>query len=193
MTGPSAANTGAYYHGSRALGYEEKRMGQRLWKEESAALRRFMSDAEGSVLDIPVGTGRFLRFYQEIGLSVIGMDVSEDMLKQADAKRTDAELVIGSILEIDLATDSVDTAVCVRLLNLLSEDEMKQALSELQRVARDQIIITLRSGQEITKNKNGRSQTQDHRAFLDVLDGWRILESIHLGKRGYHMHKIVPV
>lgn len=118
------------------------RAGQPKWRVENDAMARFLDriGAGASVLDIPVGTGRFLVDYRTRGMPAIGMDVSQDMMAQARLKVPDADLRYGDILAIDMPDASVDAAVAVRIMSWLKIAEMRQALSELARVSRRWII-----------------------------------------------------
>lgn len=129
------------YRGRTAEIYDQ-RSGSAKWHAEEAAMERFLSivGRGAKVLDIPVGTGRFLAAYRRHGMSAIGMDVSEDMMAQARLKVPESDLRVGDILAINLPTQSVDLAVAVRILSWLTIDEMKHALYELSTVARSWII-----------------------------------------------------
>lgn len=118
------------------------RAGQPKWNAENAAMARFLDriGPGASVLDIPVGTGRFLVDYRSRGMPAIGMDVSHDMMAQARLKVPDADLRYGDILAIDLPDASVDVAVAIRIMSWLKIAEMRQALSELARVSRRWIV-----------------------------------------------------
>lgn len=147
----NAITTRDLYRGESAKHYEAERVRQQKWRNEQAAIAEFLAgfSAGQSVLDIPIGTGRFLQLYCAAGLNIIGMDVSEDMMHQARVKNAAADIRYGDILDIPLPDRSVDIAVCVRLLNLITENEMLRAMSELGRVVRQSIILTIRTGPQI--------------------------------------------
>lgn len=152
---PRAQATAANYVGGVAASYDEDRRRQVKWQLEGKLLAETLADLDAGahVLDVPVGTGRFLPLYTAQGLRVTGLDVSADMLHQAALKTDhafgdDVALALGNVLELDLADGSVDVAVCIRLLNMIEPEEMHRALQELQRVARRRVILTLRVGGE---------------------------------------------
>lgn len=130
------------YTGAVAETYDDQRAGKPTWAAENAAVDKWLGiiGTGARVLDIPVGTGRFLAAYRRRYMGVIGMDVSADMLAQARSKDAAADLVIGNILAIDLPYASVDAAISVRIMNWLTLDEVRTALAELARVARTWII-----------------------------------------------------
>lgn len=83
------------------------------------------------VLDLACGTGDFCVELARAGHRPIGIDLSFGMLSEA---RTDAPLVQGDLLQLPLADQSVDAAVCgFALRNLV---ELDPFFAELHRVVR---------------------------------------------------------
>lgn len=163
----NAAITRTTYFGEKARVYDAKNMETDKRAREAAALREFLVNASGTVLDIPVGTGHFIPLYEALGLSVIGMDVSTEMMDQARAKAPEADLRYGDILQIPLADWEVDVAVCIRLLSLIDTDEMVLAIKELGRVASQCVIFSMKVGkQKVIQN---RSITHREDVFHDAL------------------------
>lgn len=136
----------ANYCGPVAEEYEARRASQPQWQAEHAAVRELLAPLRGTagtVLDIPVGTGRFMPIYQEFGLTPLGMDVSPDMLRIAGDRGF--PVFPGDILSIPIVGKCLfRAAICVRLLNWLHADEVAQALSELARVTAGPIIAGIR-------------------------------------------------
>src|SRR5271157_3951015 len=75
---------GYFKYGSQeAENYEIERMKEPLWFEEELFISEYFSqNSPDKVLDIPVGTGRFIPNYRNV-TQVIGIDISENMLNQA--------------------------------------------------------------------------------------------------------------
>lgn len=137
------------YHGEVAEDYDAKREDSPKWKVEQRIIEDMLSDLPSGdwVLDCPVGTGRFIPFYESKDFQVIGMDMSGDMLDKAREKVTKPNkirLVPGNVLKTDRGDDTVDASVMVRLTRWLSPDECRQAIRELARVTRKRIIFTTR-------------------------------------------------
>ena len=136
------------YHGEVATGYDAKRESQTKWHEENRLMREFIKDlpAGTSVVDVPVGTGRFIPLYEELGFHVHGIDISEDMLREAarKAKSDTTYLRTGNAIELDAPDKSYDLAVCIRLFRWISSDEVIDVLEELQRVASKRVIFNAR-------------------------------------------------
>lgn len=99
-----------------------------------------------SILDIPVGTGRFLSAYDQRGLAVTGMDTSAHMLAKAREKLSTATLRLGNIFKIPAPDASFDTVAAIRIMHLIGHDDFEAAFGELKRVARERIVMTLELG-----------------------------------------------
>lgn len=159
------------YHGAIAQGYDQKREDSDKWKIEQRIIEDMLDDLHPGdwVLDCPVGTGRFIRFYEKKGLIVRGVDRSMDMLKQAAMKVATPQrtaLVQGDVRNLPFDTRSVDAAVMCRLTRWLTPDDCQIALKELQRVARKKIISTWR----VRNHQHARS----YELINGALDGWKI-------------------
>ena len=115
----------------RLIGWWERRMfgeDNRPWA---------CSRAEGKVLEVAVGTGLNLPFY-DARLSVVGIDLSPDMLvfarRRALETGREVDLREGDAHAIAFADESFDTVVSTySLCNIPDPD---QALSEMHRVLR---------------------------------------------------------
>lgn len=134
-----------------AKNYDHERVGQGKWAQEQLAMEKLIAHiAEGSTLvDIPVGTGRFFSLYKSKNLNVTGLDVSKDMLAEAKEKAKKEELnnvtfQVENILNISLTDKSVNTCVCIRFLNWLDWPLVEKAFSEIYRVSDQYMIVGLR-------------------------------------------------
>ena len=88
------------------------------------------------VLDVGVGTGFLSIMLAEIGYSVVGVDLSEEMIKNAQKKMDDrglkAKLELGDAEDLPFEDDSFDAVVNRAVLWTLPDP--KKALSEWKRV-----------------------------------------------------------
>lgn len=152
------------YYGKTAELYDVARAIKPKWKNEIAALADFL-DA-GPVLDVPVGTGRFIPVYRTKGLSFTGIDISQDMLSIARMKYGDINVHRGSAFDLSFANESFATAVCVRFLEWLTLDRASVVIDRLRKVAAT-LIFTINHGPE------GRpdAYTYDLAKFLRKIDG----------------------
>jgi ubiquinone/menaquinone biosynthesis C-methylase UbiE len=115
----------------RLIGWWERRMfgeDNRPWA---------CSRAEGKVLEVAVGTGLNLPFY-DAGLSIVGIDLSPDMLAIARQRAVDAgrdvDLREGDAHDLAFDDGSFDTVVCT--FSLCNIPDTDRALAEMHRVLR---------------------------------------------------------
>lgn len=145
------------YRGEVAAGYDAKREKQDKWHKENEIVWALLQEypAGTKVLDVPVGTGRFIPYYEKKKFEVFGMDANQDMIDEAAKKLTeDGELSdsadgkfhfgVGNVKDIPLTNQSVDVSLMIRLTRWLEMWECQQALRELQRVTRKTVIFNAR-------------------------------------------------
>ena len=151
-----------HYYGQTAKDYDAKRQGI-TWELENEFLIAGL-DGVKSVLDCPVGTGRFLPFYQERKIKCVGVDISQDMLAQA-AKKDYGKLVKGSVFDLKR---KAEMGVCFRLFQWLTFDECKQAIKAFDRCV-DRIMLTVQIG----KPKAGGTIVHPE-SWYSLIDHWTI-------------------
>ena len=138
------------YRGAGATDYERERLGEPNWAREQAIVSSMLEvlPRNATLIDVPVGTGRFFEFYQARGLQPVGIDVSADMLAQArrKAEQSGLQMILeeGDIRRLRFPAGSFDAAVCIRLLNLIDLPDAVQAVHELARVSRRSVILGVR-------------------------------------------------
>ena len=159
-----------------ARNYEAKRMTQERWDLENEIVETMLMQQRNDIirlLDIPVGTGRFLAMYKVLGISVVGVDISEEMLRQARGKGHPVHLEIGDATKLRFKDQEFDAAVCVRFLDLIEEDAMRQVMCELFRVTRKHIILTIRLGTKyIAKVNTATHDRAKFKRFIRYHDWW---------------------
>lgn len=171
------------YVGAVAQGYDAKREANPKWIAEQMVIEGMLDDIRpGSwVLDCPVGTGRFLAYYNRREFCVKALDRSPDMLAAAEAKADvlgfDKRRITfgqGDIRSTGLADKCVDVSVMCRLTRWLSPADCVVALRELQRVTRQRIIVTARV--------RNHPHARPYELIASALDGWSIAKD----EAGYH-------
>lgn len=166
----------AKYWGATAQGYNAKRYTQPKWWTEDRLLKDFLSDMPPGIIvvDIPVGTGRFIPFYNERGFLVRGYDASPDMLAEAQKEVNGGHVFLrhGDITAIDLRDNSCDVAVAIRILRYLSEESVVKALKELQRIATQRVIFNAR----VANHPIARPIS----LIESALDGWKITRTAEI-------------
>lgn len=141
-----------YYNGEIAKIYNDKRIHSQKWKREQKILHKIINSFKdkSTILDLPIGTGRFLPFYKNKSHTIVGIDISDDMLSNAKSYSTELgikdtiKLINGDAEKIPLKKNSVDHVVCIRLLNLVPFEVLENIIDEFIRVSRKEIIIQTR-------------------------------------------------
>jgi len=138
------------YYGGIARHYDGSRENSRQWANERAAVEMFFDKLPTglSVIDVPVGTGRFVEIYRRRNLAAKGIDASSDMLQLASEKIEKAgfemPLTLGDIRAIDEPDENFDVAVCIRFLNWINDADVLAAVRQLRRVSRRYLILGAR-------------------------------------------------
>lgn len=174
------------YHGQVAAGYDAKRETSDKWICEQRIIEEWLGELpDGStVLDAPMGTGRFMDICARKKFQLFGLDRQGDMLQQALIKAKgigyDFKFKVGDVLQTGLPDKSVDCVTCIRLTRWLIEEHgpegIQRLLRELQRVARQRIILTARV--------YGHRWAVTTDLIESALDGWRIERNV----AGYEMN-----
>ena len=136
------------YQGPVAREYVARRVQGRKWEREQEIVEAYVKRLPpgSSILDAPIGTGRFLPLY--VDMRIYGLDISRDML--AEARGMDSfeargpGLLMGEVESLPLRDRSVDYVVCARLLNWVPLAVMAGMLAEFSRVARRGMLIGVR-------------------------------------------------
>jgi len=113
-------------------------------------LRRYAIPAGGLVLDVPCGTTRLFDAVAT-GRRYVGLDVSADMLRAADAPAT---LLVGDALRLPFADRSVPLVLCCRLLHHLPEIE--GVVRELVRVSSGFVLASFWDSASWQARRNAR-------------------------------------
>lgn len=120
------------YSDKVAAEYLARRVGSEKWRFEQDSVLGFLRQMRPlSVLDVPMGTGRFVADYPA---AWTGMDSSADMLDQADAsvQKSVCDVMSEEFPEFDR---SFDMALCIRFLNWLDIEDVEFMLCKLRRWA----------------------------------------------------------
>ncbi len=135
------------YRGTIADDYDSARARTELWENQQRAVEDYLAafPAGTRVLDVPVGTGRFLQSYEERDFDAVGVDASGAMLEKARAKAGRIDLRVGNAFELEFSDASFDLVVCIRFFNWLSGPDFQRAFAELARVARGAMIANVKT------------------------------------------------
>ena len=150
----------------------------RFWDRvlDFAGGRRWVcSQATGDVLEIGIGTGLNLSYYQN-GIRLTGIEFSPDMLELARERanelgRGDPDLRLGDAQALEFPDESFDTVVCTLALCTIPDD--RKAVAEARRV--------LRPGGRLLLLEHVRSP------LLPIRAGQRLLEPLTLRFEADHL------
>jgi SAM-dependent methyltransferase len=104
------------------------------YREQARFITRVIKEFNGSgskkLLDVACGTGTHADLLQRGGFDVTGLDISEDILREARKKNSNIRLVRGDMKELNLG-ERFGTIICffISILYNRNEKELKQALS----------------------------------------------------------------
>ena len=133
------------YTADEARNYDRDRESEVHWHLENQFVATLLDRHPGrEVLDVPIGTGRFLRLYEN--RSVVGADLSQPMLREAELRGRqvtglEVTLVRASITDLPFEASRFDLIVCWRMLHLLPPEVVMAAFAELARVCRGTVCI----------------------------------------------------
>ena len=123
--------TGARYDGI-ADWYDTEFQPAPLESETWETLVRLLGDASGALIDVGCGTGSYAAALAEQGWDVTGVDVSEDMLRRAEAKGVHA--VQANAASLPFEDGSFEAAISVFTHTDL--DDFSGVVAEIARVLR---------------------------------------------------------
>lgn len=96
------------------------------------------SNPNSMILDAGIGTGRTAGPLLDLGIHLVGIDISKEMLKKASERlagrvtKSQVSLLIGDATQLPFRDCSFDVVIAVHLLHLLKN--WKQAIRETRRV-----------------------------------------------------------
>lgn len=189
--------TSKKYRGRKAETYESVRTKQKRWKIENDVVWDMLRELQPNrVLDVPVGTGRFIQMYDKLRVQkAIGVDISDEMLEYARVKAERCRHVRVAFLCDDVRAAKikpVDVAVCVRFLDLIDERAMRVVLKRLMQIAQQAIICTIRLGDTyIAKSNTATHAEGDFRKLLKKYN-WRIARDVPVFTQGWHVFLLKP-
>ncbi|MDI9644496.1 MAG: class I SAM-dependent methyltransferase [Candidatus Verstraetearchaeota archaeon] len=154
-----------------------------LYKEEQEVKFGFLLNrvrpggGEEVVLDAGCGTGLLLEaLSRRWGCTLVGLDSSEGMLREAKRKGTAANLVLGDIEKMPFKDGSFDIAFSVSVIQLA--DDPEEAIGEIRRVlkkgGRVGISYLRRAGIAVPRIRGLRVAVHDSETMKDIfLTGYR--------------------
>jgi ubiquinone/menaquinone biosynthesis C-methylase UbiE len=159
-----------------ARNYDARLAGTPLLQYDLRFAERFLTPP-GKLIDLGCGTGRLLLPFAQLGYSVVGVDLSEEMLRVAAEKFRAAGLAVplirANLVELDGFRDEVfDYAVCLfsTLGMIIGAEYRRQMLAHVHRLLKPDGRFVLH-----VHNRGFHIWTQAGRRWLvqDTLRRWR--------------------
>lgn len=94
-----------------------------------------------SVLDAGCATANLYKYAKRRNISYTGMDFCQNLLDSAKERHPDANLKLGSVLNIPFPNNSFDVVFSKSVLEHIHPDEVEVAVGELVRVAKHMLIL----------------------------------------------------
>lgn len=140
------------YLGGIAEGYLHRRENHPTWAWEQAQVERFVQSRPSglTVLDVPLGTGRYVPIYLQRGWRVLGCDISADMVSEAERSLgpesfRQCDVRVAPAERLPWMDHSIDVIVSSRFIQWLPElRHVDRVIGEFSRVGAGQLFLQLR-------------------------------------------------
>jgi len=142
--------------------YDETRGGERRGQHVAAEIDPYLGNAR-RILEVGIGTGIVASALGELGRTVVGIDISAEMLSRAHA-RLGSRIARADAHDLPVPASAVDAAYLVWVLHLVAEPA--EVFAECARVVRP-------SGRLVVLTGRPRIEAEDMSEFEAVLDGLR--------------------
>ena len=160
------------YYGEKAKNYLKDRTHQGKWQKEQLIIQELLSkEPDGiTVLDVPLGTGRFVDYYLKKNMTVYGLDISKDMLDAAKyilgSSYDKCDIKIGSADCLPYDDNQFDLIVSCRFFTILSLDMARKVLAEFQRVSKSKAYINIKFKKDTAINNSRWKRWKDSVIYL---------------------------
>ncbi|MGB0959613.1 MAG: class I SAM-dependent methyltransferase [Halocynthiibacter sp.] len=141
---------GDRYYDKTANNYDKRRKKQEWWHVEQDEMKVLLDQLPKNlkVVDIPFGTGRFVKDYMERGYEVHGLDASGDMIEASRQSIGDlldqCDTQVGDATNLPYEDREFDLLVSTRFLrDIILFGQSKKAMAEFSRVTKQYAIIQL--------------------------------------------------
>ena len=161
----------------------------KTWPRVSRFIQSELNTNGLLIADIGCGNGKYLVDIPD-GCHYIGVDACDELLTEAQKLNLklskNAKFIKGNILDIPIASNSVDCCICIATLHHLSSRARRMsAMKELARITKHncKILLYVWALKHEKNSVGARTFSQS-----DNLVDWRDNEKNLLGKRYYHVY-----
>ena len=107
-------------------------------------------DRDGVIADVGCGTGATSRVLADIGLDIIGIDLSPNMLTEARRRNPDLRFQVGSMTNLDFDDGHFEGICAWYSVIHIPDDQLPHVLSEFRRVLRPRgwVLLAFQVGEQ---------------------------------------------
>ncbi|WP_199900107.1 class I SAM-dependent methyltransferase [Caldalkalibacillus mannanilyticus] len=109
-------------------------------------LKRHLQVEEGLVLDVACGTGNYTVALKNAGLDMVGVDVSDEMIRQAQEKMKEINWNIADVKKLPFSSRTFKGATCILAIHHF--DHLVEAFQEVYRVIDEGRFVIFTSSPE---------------------------------------------
>ncbi len=147
-----------YYDQKQASEYEARR-NNLVWHAESEVFDKIKNriaskyDNSMEILDVGVGTGRWIPHLHKVSSKYVGTDISENMLNQAKLKleicpkdfKDKVKLIVSSVNKMSqYVSGKYDLIIMTRFLSHFSINEIRNILNIVKNFSKGDLIVSVR-------------------------------------------------
>lgn len=176
-----------YWDGNRLTGYGGMRYDGRWLKVAQAMADHYGIKPGDRILDVGCGKGYLLYDFTLAvpGIEVIGLDISQYAIDHAKEEIQD-KLVQGSAKKLPFDNDSFDYVVSINTLHNLPCYDLHDALSEIERVGKDNKFVCVESYRNESEKANLLYWQLTCEAFNSPQEWeWWFKQTDYTGDHGY--------
>ena len=130
-----------------------------------------------NVLDVACGEGYGSSFMADVAASVVGVDISEEVVQHASTtyKKTNLDFCTGNAVALDFSDDSFDVVVSFETIEHLAEQA--QMLAEIRRVLRPDGVLVISSPNRPIYSEESGEHNEFHAKELDFIEFDELLKT----------------
>lgn len=118
----------------------------------------------GSILDVGCGSGKETAFFVQQGFQVIGIDLSQSLLKQAQLLHPELDLKLMDMRQLDFANQIFDGVWANASVLHLDRSDVLPTIREFYRVLKPHgicyVMVKVGQGEEIKKDKKSQGKAR---------------------------------
>ncbi len=111
---------------------------QMIEQIEKSIIKKHLRE-KGLVLDLACGSGRFVALLQKKERTIVGVDISMDMLKIAKEKNNNAFFVLADAISLPFKNNTFTHTISLKALPHIPQ--LKKALKEIGRVTKKEAVL----------------------------------------------------